>query len=230
VRWLLVLALVGACDDEDPVLIGDVPRELSLDVRITPGFVSVFTNGTDQTCACSDTNWAFAPVGGCLDIDDVLLCECSPLKSCLDARLVGTNVSIEASTALPFGFQLPSSPPTDLQLELSGCGHGTTAIPIDSFTPPTPAVVAERSDRTITARWQTDAPAASAYVSFGFTYVAHECHTAAAERAYVLPSNVEPAFANISVTAFLAPLTIASDLGDVRVWRGNAAGTTLYFE
>jgi len=178
VRQLLIFALLplnGCGDRESNALIDAYQSRLSIDLVVTPTHLVGYTNGTVHAPACDDTNYKFAAPGTCQDVDDVILGTCA---SCLEARLVGTGVSMEIpSFVTTFSAQLPSPYPADLKLVLSGCRHTTVAIPIEAFTPPHATLSTTVNGQMIGAQWTTDIPAASSYVSYGFGFVGHECHT-----------------------------------------------------
>jgi hypothetical protein len=221
--------LVG-CDSSPRVVPLDaVAQRLSIDVEVTPQGLALFANGTDQVCACDDERAHFAEPGECVDLDDVIECHCDPV-SCLTAELTGTGVGPPqgADVAFPIGFfQVPAPLPPDLVLRVGGCGHPDVAIPIEPFTAPTPTVTADVADKLVTVHWQTDAPAASAYVSFGFHVYGHACHTTAAEASFMNYVPVMPGSGSVGVTTYLPVQIVESSNREIRIWRGNGAYTQL---
>ncbi len=208
---------------DDPIQGHEEPRTLSLDIVVTPQSLTIWGNNTDLGCACDDTDYHFAAVDTCLDLDDVVvICSCQyPPTSCLSARIVGNGVDAMASGWTQLGFELPSPLPSDFALELGGCGHDTTRIEIPPFTPPEPTLDVMVVDSSITATWQTSQPSTSAVVGYFSTYTGRTCHTTASSHTFVWPYAPTSRFF-VDVTTFLPSIDIDSALGDVRVWRGAA--------
>jgi hypothetical protein len=207
-----------------------VAQPLSIDVEVTPGSVQIFANGSDQVCACDEEMAHFAEPGECIEIDDIIECHCAP-PSCLTAVLSGTGVVQPPSYEVAFptiDLPAPDPFPSDLVLHIGGCGHPDVAIPLEPFTAPTPTVTAEVADRLVTARWQTDQPAASAYVYFNMGHGAHACHTTASELTYMHYVTVISGIGmNVGVTTFLPVETLSSPNREIRIWRGNGSHALL---
>jgi hypothetical protein len=148
----------------------------------------------------------------------------------LSVNLTGSGVQPHVDDPTlpgPIQFPLPDAFPPDLVLHVAGCGHPDVAIPLEPVIAPTPVLTAERTDTTVSARWQTDLPAATAYVSFGFDYVGHECHTTAGELTYAAAPVTLPGRTTVMVTTFLPVQVVESSLRQIRIWRGNFGYTQL---
>lgn len=225
-RCLVLIAALAACHSTagEVQLVDAAHAPLDIDVVAMEQSVSLWTHGTDWTCDCHDESMGSAPIGECFTVDDVIDCHCPEPQSCLRTRLVGTGVAQpEPADITPrLYFDVPSPFPPDLALELSGCDRAPMTIPIEPFTAPRATITVDTVDDTITARWQTDIPASSAYVRFGFSVWEYQCHTTASEQAYVAPVT-NPEYSYVAVTAFLPEQEVDGELGTVRVWRGADA-------
>jgi hypothetical protein len=197
------------------------PLDLSLDVIVTPEQLTVRTNSTDQICDCSEEMRHFASIGTCFTINDIIECRCDP-PSCLTVNLTSNGVTLAQEISFPniaYVFR-PSFPP-NLELELTGCGHASTTIPIEPFVAPIPTLTVDVATEELTARWQTDLPAASAYVSFSNYVWAQECHTTAQQASYSFAGYPAANYQSVGVTTFLPVLEHNSPRQDVRLWRGS---------
>jgi hypothetical protein len=224
--WKLALALLLGCESAQPPA-DSPPQALSIDLVVTPEGLNYYTSGTDRTCDCNEEDGTFAAIDSCYEIDDITTCTCPPPAHCLGIALSGTGVDStpDAFNRSPY-YELPSPLPSDFAVELSGCGHSPMAITIDPFVPPAPVPTVETVDSNITARWQTDAPAASAYVAFYLVFHARMCHTTASELTYAVPGQPPVYYTSVGVTTFLPVLTYSSERREVRVWRGASKYVT----
>jgi hypothetical protein len=224
--WRLFPLAIAACGDRSGMdLLDAAPHPLSLDLLVTATSVKIYTNGTDQVCACDDDSYHFTPIGSCEGIDDIISCVCQPW-SCLAVELTDHGASLGRWDATPTyrSIRIPEPYPSDLQLHLRGCGHPEHVIALPPFVAPTPTLTSELSGDHVIARWQTDLPAASAYVEFTSGISSEDCHTLASEQQnrYTQPT---PRW--VSVTTLLPVETFSSERREVRVWRGARAGLSL---
>jgi len=220
VGHFLTLATLAACGSTE-VAFDAGPQALSIDVVVGDKHLEIRANGTDQVCDCDDEMLHFASVGMCLAIDDIVSCRCDP-TSCLAASVTGTGVVPPSQPGFPYRwFALPSPLPSDVVLELSGCGHPALAVPIEPYVAPIATVSVDVADQQLIAHWQTGTPATSAYVYFNFSAWAHECHTTAHERSYGWTGLPASSYRNVDVRAFLPVLEYGGRAREVRVWRGG---------
>jgi hypothetical protein len=220
-RQLLLGALV-ACDGSAPAQPDASLKELSIDVELTQTAVTVYSNGTDQVCDCDDAMFHFAPIGTCHPIDDVIDCRCTP-ATCLIAELTGTGLGT-ATWDPYYRLPLPAVYPDDLTLHLRGCGHPDLSIPLEPFAAPVPTITTASVGDHVVARWQTDRPAASAYVYFSAFIFAGACHTTASEQQNTYG---QPMPGYVGVTTFLPVEELHSANRQVRIWRGGASSIAL---
>jgi hypothetical protein len=228
VRWSWYLLVACGCSHEarpdvEPDAEADAPLAvLSFDVTVTPRVVTLYPNGPVPPCSCDDEGAHFPALDACIDHNDVA-CACEQ-PWCLNVELTGTGVAPRPPTLdFPSAVRmpLPDPFPADLVLHVSGCGHPELAIPIEPFSAPTPTITVDVADTSVTARWQTDQPAASAYVVWsGFNLGFRDCHTTANELSYDRGTSggTNP---TLGVTTFVPVQTVTTPQREIRIWRGN---------
>jgi hypothetical protein len=203
------LLLVAGCyhgDDPPNVL----HPELAIDVLVRAADVRVYVHPVDTAV---DENLLFPEVGECLVHDDVG----EIIELCL------TEVSVDGIAAnLDFGGEVYIGAFVDdaSVLTLRGCGSSETRIPLHAGAfPVTRATVSSAGD-VHTVSWTADPTAASTLVFGGGGFGGEVCHLPAGvhEHTFEFPLTLHTSF---YVQPLLPVELTGTELGAVRVWRGN---------
>lgn len=218
---LLSLFLVGACADGDPEL--HVPVTTSFDLVIGDRDARLFVQGDiSGQCTIRDP---FAPPGTCHHADDIVDCDRDATSCLTQVSLFGVSITVTAPEPVLVWSMAAVAP----QLRITGCGRDVE-IDLPVMLSPTPVIqrVTRAPDGDPVVEWTHDQTSASAIVTLGpLGLGALRCHVPAAS-SFVFENYAAVSSREIEVRSLAPVQTLSTELGPLRIWRGNTAVGMLY--
>ncbi|HEU0029985.1 MAG TPA: hypothetical protein VFQ53_05085 [Kofleriaceae bacterium] len=214
-RKAWVVLVVAGCTDSamEPPL---PPIESSFDVVVDATSVAIYPRDhlTNGTCRPAD---AFpASTGTCLELLDTPTCD-PEVTTCLERFVLdGKELAFRPSSTPRFYTALTATS----TLTIIGCGR-TAEVALPAEPMPTAVLQASRdASGQPVATWTTDLPSDTALVSLLYQVPEEtRCHVEGVQTRTFEPT--WPEQRSVEVRAFSPMTVVDTELGPLRIWRGN---------
>lgn len=224
---LLVLFASVACGCGN-----DVTR-LDMDIELGSNYIAIYLTEPDRPCKCSGDSWP--KPGKCVDVSDVIYCECDPYPgSCLKSLRLEKEGEVVTEVVPDFYSGYMSlytgglSPSFEYFLVLEGCGS-SARIPIPNEAFPEPVITGVENDEyTLTVRWSSAEQAIGSIGLVG-TLGGDKCHDVSEGITRMPCRTFLGAQDRLWMYVFDGGGEINTALGTARIWRGANSSLELYF-
>jgi hypothetical protein len=230
VRTALLAAMISVTACSTTTLTPDAaPRQLQLDVVVSDGSVTLYTNASDLAATGCYGQDVFPAPGTSASISDIVTCQQGTIDSCL-TKVALVIAGTEIPAMIPSGRAIKMAGDVEGagggHLVIEGCG-GSADITLPTAIVPQPTLTAtvDTATRTITSTWSASPAAASALLVMNAGLWADVAHLTSSPYTFTVPTGLPVSdYNNVVITTFLPPSTAATVFGPVQIWSG--ASTT----